>query len=65
MIIQKQEQKNFLFRLCIVDLDTIMEFSDKPNMSRQQKMDLIFILFLIFIFLLVYFSSFLFLELWG
>ena len=31
MIMQKQEQKNSLFRLCIVDLGTIMEFSDKPN----------------------------------
>ena len=30
MTIQKQEQKTF-FHLCIVDLGTIMGFSDKPN----------------------------------
>jgi len=31
MMIQKQEQKNFLFHLCIVDPGTIIGFSDKPN----------------------------------
>jgi len=31
MMIQKQEQKNFLFHLCIVDPGTIIVFSDKPN----------------------------------
>ena len=37
-----------------------------PPMLRWQKVDLVFItFFLIFIFLLIYFSSFLFLELWG
>ena len=37
MIMQKQEQKNSLFHLCIVDLGTIMEFSDKPNrISKAQ-----------------------------
>jgi len=36
MIIQKQERKNSLFRLCIVDLGTIMGFLDKPNRTLNQ-----------------------------
>ena len=37
MIIQKQEQKNSLFRLYIVDLGTIMGFSDKPNRTSKAQ----------------------------
>ena len=29
--------KNSLFRLCIVDLSTIMEFSDKPNRTLKAQ----------------------------
>ena len=37
MMIQKQEQKKFLFYLCIVDLDTIIGFSDKPNRTSKTQ----------------------------
>ena len=36
MMIQKQEQKNFLFCLCIIDLGTIMGFSDKLNRTPNK-----------------------------
>ncbi len=37
MIIQKQEQKNFLFYLYIVDLGIIMEFLDKLNRTLKAQ----------------------------
>ena len=36
MAIQKQEQKNFSFHLCIVDLGTVMEFLDKLNRTLNK-----------------------------
>ena len=35
IIVQEQEKK-LLFHLCIVDLDTIMEFLDKPNRTLNK-----------------------------
>jgi len=37
MMIQKQEQKTFFFRLYIVDLGTIMEFLDKLNRTLKAQ----------------------------
>jgi len=37
IMIQKQEQKNFLFCLCIVDLGTITGFLDKPNRTLKAQ----------------------------
>ena len=40
IIIQKKEQKNFLFHLCIVDLGIITGFSDELNsVIRQESVD--------------------------
>ena len=36
MTVQEQEKK-LLFHLCIVDLDIIMGFSDKPNRTSKAQ----------------------------